>query len=357
MKVQRILLAEHQYTWLVLDDDHHSIKPIESFIRYLNHTEKSPDTIRAYANHLKLYWEFLQFRHKDWIEVNLNDFSHFVHWLRSSHTDVISIAGDGHARRMETTVNTILTAVSSFYRYHNQLGNTSIHLTEPFHSPVNRHKSLLYHVYKNKPLQKRIISLKQPKDLPKTLSTSQITHLLDACTNIRDKFLVSLLYESGLRIGQALSLKHTDIKTWDNEIHVIFRKNNANQMRNKSMRPNVVHVSINLMQLYSEYITSDYYNQESEYVFINYKTQKPLSYGAVKNVFIHLSKKVGINIRPHMLRHTHATELVRSGWDASFVQKRLGHAHVQTTIDTYLHINQDDLKRAFQQYQSKMGKQ
>nr|WP_273542780.1 tyrosine-type recombinase/integrase [Aeromonas caviae] len=42
---------------------------------------------------------------------------------------------------------------------------------------------------------------------------------------------------------------------------------------------------------------------------------------------------------PHIFRHTHATEL-RSGWDASYVQKRLGHKDIQTTINTYAHLNE-----------------
>jgi len=45
MKVQRVKVAEHQYIWLVLDDSFLPVQPIEVFIRYLHHTEKSPDTI------------------------------------------------------------------------------------------------------------------------------------------------------------------------------------------------------------------------------------------------------------------------------------------------------------------------
>ena len=53
---------------------------------------------------------------------------------------------------------------------------------------------------------------------------------------------------------------------------------------------------------------------------------------------------------PHKLRHTHATELIRSGWDAAYVQKRLGHANVQTTINTYVHLSNDDMKGKYLEY-------
>lgn len=52
-----------------------------------------------------------------------------------------------------------------------------------------------------------------------------------------------------------------------------------------------------------------------------------------------------------MLRHTHATELIRNGWECAYVQKRLGHAHVQTTLDIYAHLKNKDLKKAFDEYQ------
>jgi len=56
-----------------------------------------------------------------------------------------------------------------------------------------------------------------------------------------------------------------------------------------------------------------------------------------------------------MLRHTHATELIRNGWDVTLVQKRLGHRNVQTTLNTYSHVNQDDMKYAFKEYLNRRG--
>lgn len=344
MKVQRICIADGHYSWLVLDDNHLPVKPIESFIRYLIHTEKSPNTIQSYANHLKLFWEYLIDNGKDWTYVTVDEFANFVYWLRSHHCNL---------KRTEKTVNTILAALSSFYRFHNQMGNTAIQLTESCYLPTNKFKSLLYHIYKNKPAQKRIISLKEPKKLPKIFNTQQISMLINACSNLRDRFLVSLLAESGLRIGQALALRHEDIKSWDNEIHIVFRKNNINQVRNKSVRPNVIHVTPNLMRLYSDYVLNNCKNTENEYVFINHKSAQPLEYNSVRKLFIKLSKALGTHITPHMLRHTHATDLIRNGWDAAFVQKRLGHANMQTTLASYAHLDQEDLKRAFQRYQEK----
>jgi integrase len=53
-----------------------------------------------------------------------------------------------------------------------------------------------------------------------------------------------------------------------------------------------------------------------------------------------------------MFRHTHATELIHEGVGMAYVQKRLGHASIQTTIDTYIHVSNEDMKREYNQYLS-----
>jgi integrase len=334
MKVQKIKLNQYDYSWLVLDNNHLPIKPMTEFIRYLNNIDKSPFTVRSYAYHLKLYWEFLESKKLDWMTIKLSHLAAFVGWLReldNHNSRVIDIMEDQSARK-PATINVILGCLSSFYRYHNQLGHTDVTITESKSLPGNRYKALLHHVFKNKPAQRRIISVRQIKELPKTITEEQFVQLNDACTNYRDKFLIWLLYETGLRIGQTLALRHEDIIGWDNEIRIKYRTNNLNQVRNKSYKFNTIHVSNHVMALYSEYISTLDQSKLSDYVFINLMTYTPLCYPAVKKLFINLSRKCGFYIRPHMLRHTHATSLVGAGWDMALVQKRLGHASVQTTI-------------------------
>jgi integrase/recombinase XerD len=347
--VQRIKLEQLEYLWLVMSEDGLPIEPIESFLGFLFNTEKSPNTLESYAHHLKLYWQFLLLKGQDWRKVTITDFSQFVVWLRMCAPRML--------QRLENTVNTILSAVASFYRHHNHLGNTTIQLTEAMYLPTNRHRALLYHVYKNKPLYKRLVSLKAPKNLPKTITEKQMQLILQACNNDRDRFLLCLLYETGLRIGQALSLHHKDIKSFDNEIHVIYRKDHPYQIRNKSHTSNILPISPSLMRQYVAYweTYADLIGGHP-YVFVNIKTGEALTYPAVRKIFLRLSREAGFDVTPHMLRHTHATALIKSGWDAAFVQKRLGHAHVETTINQYIHLEQADLKKAFHYYLKQQAK-
>ena len=74
----------------------------------------------------------------------------------------------------------------------------------------------------------------------------------------------------------------------------------------------------------------------------------------ISNLFKRLRKKTGIrNAHPHMFRHTHATELIEAEVDSSVVRERLGHAQIQTTINTYTHIRKKALKKAYQDYLDK----
>ncbi|WP_009633821.1 tyrosine-type recombinase/integrase [Synechocystis sp. PCC 7509] len=355
MKVQRIRLPNSEkVTWVVLDDNNRFVEPIKSYLKYLESLQRSPNTIHSYANHLKLYWEFLRDSELDWTEVNLENLADFISWLRRPDPRVIFIH-EQESRRLESTINTMLSVVCSFYDYHERIGNTEgIDAYKNQFQLGKKYKSFLHHINKGKETRTRLLKLKQPKKLPKTYTLEQTEQLTQACKRIRDKFLVCLLHETGMRIGQALGLRHEDIRSWDNEIQIVPRDDNANSARAKTRETYTIHVSKQLMSLYSEYITLEYPEDiDSDYLFINIwegKIGYPLNYSTIQALFRRLSRDVGIEASPHMFRHTHATELIRSGMEMSYVQKRLGHASIQTTIDTYTHLTLNDLKEAYQSY-------
>ena len=102
-----------------------------------------------------------------------------------------------------------------------------------------------------------------------------------------------------------------------------------------------------------DYLLQEFGDTDSDYVFVNLwqgKRGQPMKYETVADLFRRLGAKTGLAVHPHLLRHTHATDLLRSGMDAAYVQKRLGHASVQTTINTYVHLTDEDLKEAYQAY-------
>ncbi|HKX29732.1 MAG TPA: site-specific integrase [Blastocatellia bacterium] len=74
MRVQRAVLPDTgRVTWMVLDDDYLPIRPIATFLVHLENVERSPNTIRAYAYHLKLFWEYLKEFQLVWTNIGLDE--------------------------------------------------------------------------------------------------------------------------------------------------------------------------------------------------------------------------------------------------------------------------------------------
>ncbi|WP_261882492.1 site-specific integrase [Vibrio pelagius] len=356
MQVRKIKINnQSEDFWIVVGSDYLPIKEIDLYLKYLLSTGKSPNTIRSYAYHLKELWLFLADAELEWDNVGLVEMSKFINWLKVGYTGNVMTLSETTSLRSEKTINTIVTAVISFYDYHSRLDNTKELQTKKANKFGGKnYKSFLHHISNQEGNSRNILKIKEPKRIPKTLTTDQVKNLIKVSGNRRDKFLISLLYETGMRIGEALGLKHEDIQSWDKVIQVIPRKKNENNARAKSDEQRTIDVSTQLIQLYTDYVVYDFDEIESDYVFVNIwgeNVGKPLTYSTVYTKFRRLAEKHGIPFSPHIFRHTHATELLRSGWDASYVQKRLGHKDIQTTINTYAHLDDQDLKQAFQKFQ------
>jgi len=354
MKVQRIRLPDQTQSWLVLDDNHLPVPAIQAYLRYLEGLECSPNTIHNYATHLKQFWEFLRDTQHEWDAITIEHLADFIRWLRRPASQVIALQKQP-ARRTERTINTILAAVYSFYAYQERLGTVaSLQAYRYGARHSGKYKALLHHLQAGKEQKTKLLKLKAPKQSPTVLTATQVQQIVAACHHLRDQLLICLLYETGMRIGQVLGLHHADIRSWDNELQVVPRADNANGARAKAKEPYTVHVSQPLMRLYTDYLIHEYSEDlDSDYVFVNLwsgQIGQPLRYQTVVALLRQLGQVTGLDFHAHLFRHTHATELLRQGWELSYIQKRLGHAHIQTTANTYVHLQDADLKSAYQQY-------
>ena len=205
VKVQRVRVpASDQVSWLVLGDDFLPIGSIQEFLVYLENIERSPNTIRSYAHHLCLYWQYVQEYHLDWTTIGLSELAEFVAWLRRPSSDIICMQRQ-EAKRSEATINVILAAVCSFYDYQERLEHVQgPALYREQVQPYRTYKTFLHHINKGKPVRTRLINLMAPKRLHQTLTPDQVLQLIAACHRLRDQFLVSHLYETGMRVGQLL---------------------------------------------------------------------------------------------------------------------------------------------------------
>jgi Phage integrase, N-terminal SAM-like domain len=121
MKVQRVKLDMGQVSWMVLDDNYVPVQPILSYLKFLQDLERSPNTRRATAHHLKLFWEYLRDEHLCWTEINLAQLAGFIPWLRRPDPSVVSIKHQ-QARRSNATIDQTIGSVQSFYAFHARLG-------------------------------------------------------------------------------------------------------------------------------------------------------------------------------------------------------------------------------------------
>lgn len=333
MKIQKIRLPNRkQPFWTVVDAQSRPVMPITEFLRFQADLGRSPNTIRAYAYHLKWWWTFLTHSNlTDWQTASTALMAEFIHWLRSDPKS-----------RQPSTISTIITAVVSFYDYHDQMAERHTRFGTPSHR-----QQFVRGLANGK---RNPLVIKQPsRPAPQTLTPDQVETLIAACQCQRDKLLLTLLYQTGMRIGQALGLRHQDIDTQANELWIVPRDDNINGARAKTRRQYMVPIGMGLVDLYTDYLVHEYPDKmENDYVFVilsGTKRNQPLEYGAITSLFQRLAKKTGIITHPHIFRHTYVTELIRRGVDPQIIQECVGHQSIQTTLETYAHITASDLKR------------
>jgi len=357
MLVQRVLAPDSSLdSWTVLGDGG-PVEPIERYLAYLTDIERSPNTIKAYAHDLKDWFVFLDARGLEWREVRLEDLGEFVAWLRlpppGRAGGVVMLPSAQH-HCSAGTVNRKLAAVSGLYTFHARHGVDLGELVTEL-QPVRRRRSgwkpFLYHLSGGRPERRRAVKLATMRKQPALITAAQMQAILDACTRLRDRFLWALLWDSGIRIGEALGLRHEDLAISERELTVTQRVND-NGARAKSARPRTVPVSAELIRLYADYLHGEYGDLDSDYIFVNLWSGafgRPWTYAAVYDLVRRLRKTVGFDFDPHWCRHTYATRLLRNNTPIEVVSTLLGHSSIETTMDIYGHLSVEDARRALQE--------
>jgi site-specific recombinase XerD len=209
----------------------------------------------------------------------------------------------------------------------------------------------LHHISKSAPAARRVVGLKVPRKLPRILSVAGVQAILNAYDRLRDRLLFAVLYVTGMRIGEALGLRHEDWAAAERTVAVVPRIND-NGARVKSVAPWTIPVSAGLVRLYADYLHGEYGDLDSDYVFVNLWGEPrghPLAYAAVYDLVKRLRRRTGIDFDPHWCRHTYATGLLRAGTPVEVVSTLLGHASVTTTIEVCGHLSVADARRVLEQ--------
>lgn len=203
----------------------------------------------------------------------------------------------------------------------------------------DRHKPFLAGISRQKP-EIRELRLKTVQRLPRPMSQHQVEGLLAATRNLRDRSLILLMLNGGLRPGEVLGLQLTDVSYGRRRIFVRCRDDHPKGARSKSRVERVVdlHDGETLETLNTYVMHERPLDAEAPFVFLvgggGVNRRDPLSYSALARLFARACDRAGIReqwMTPHALRHTHATRMWEAGMRELTLQKRLGHASPEST--------------------------
>ena len=169
------------------------------------------------------------------------------------------------------------------------------------------------------------------KYLPIVLSKEEVIDIFRATRNLKHRTLLILIYSSGLRIGEALSLKLQDIDVDRRQIYV--RNGKGRKDRHVVMAESFIPLLYNYLTTY-----------KPDHLFIEGKDGKEYSASSVRSVLkLSCSRaKIKKHVTPHTLRHSYATHMLENGIDLRHIQALLGHSRPETTM-IYTHVTQHDL--------------
>jgi integrase/recombinase XerD len=278
----------------------------------------SKNSLAAYTRDLERFSAFLA---RGNVEVLRFDEKHAENFIEYLHAEKLALS----------TSNRILSTLRSFYAY-----------LERDHGAYNPMKDVL--------------SRKIPLRLPKALTISQVTQLIEASVlsddivSLRNKAILELLYSSGARVSEVVGLNLTDVVEIKSEGSAI----RTLKLRGKGGKERVVPMGSYSVKALDDYLVrvrpslvAKNSKGKSEALFLNQRGSR-ISRQSAWQLVVDAAKRVGLDegISPHVFRHSFATHLLDGGADIRVVQELLGHASV-TTTQIYTLITIDKIRESY----------
>jgi len=364
--------------WTIVDDRYVEHDRSGAWLRALVDAQgRSIGTARAYAGRLALYLTWASSAGVDPVAPEVDQLAAFARWLertpsrkhrrgkerRRAPQPGIAVLG---MARSAATVEGILAAVVEFVRFCAGRGWCASAVAERL-STRTELRFLPSGWDRGErtgraSVNRRSVRRRRAERPPTTLTADQVGVLVDACVSCRDRFIVEALYATGLRVAELCGLRLADLhlvptaahlgcKVQGAHLHVVRREDNENGALAKSVWSRVVPVTKALVVCHDVYrLERDAVPEaaESDYLLVNLRRAplgRALSPDGVERLFVRLSVRAGFHARPHMLRHSFASELALLTKDPALVKELLGHASVAST-DVYLHARWDDMRAA-----------
>ncbi|MBA2173801.1 site-specific tyrosine recombinase XerD [Halobacillus locisalis] len=287
---------------------------LEDFFHYLT-VERglSPNTIQSYKRDLTQYQTFMQ-KESDiqtWDEVTRTHIMQFMYALNDRGRSTATIAR----------------LLSSIRLYHQFLVREKV---------ANQDPSL------------HIETPKKERKLPKVLSSEDVDKLLSISANdplsARNKAMLEMLYATGLRVSELVSLKVSDLHLTMGFVRCLGKGSKERIIPLGDMAKEAVEVYLNHGR------SALVKHKSTDELFVNHHGNK-LSRQGFWKILKAVAREVRISkeLTPHTLRHSFATHLLENGADLRAVQEMLGHADISTT-QIYTHVSKTRLKDVYRSY-------
>lgn len=189
-----------------------------------------------------------------------------------------------------------------------------------------------------------ICSPRLPERLPSFLTYKEVENILESANGkdeagLRDRAIMELLYSSGLRVGELVSLKIEDINIPEGTVKV----------RGKGNKERIVPIGSYALNSIFEYLKKRSIAR-TPFIFLNKKGGRITS-RSVERIVNKYAKLAGISkkVTPHVFRHSFATHLLDRGADLRTVQEMLGHSDIVTT-QIYTHVTVQRLKQLYEKH-------
>ncbi len=268
----------------------------------------SKNTIDSYINDLDIFFEYLNKHNLDYKVISKDNIRNYLKTINNKD---------------ERTIAHQISVLRGFYKY-----------------------LILENIIKDNPMI-NIDLPKLSKKLPNVLTVDEVDNLLDIKLNTmydyRNKAMLELMYATGLRVSELVSLKIEDVDLNNALVRTMGKGSKERIIPFGNYAANALYEYIN------NYRPQFFKKEVNEYLFLNNHGKQMTRQGFFKILkSIAVEKGIDKELSPHTLRHSFATHLLTGGADLRSIQEMLGHSNLSTT-EIYTNISKEEIKNQYKE--------
>ena len=286
------------------------IDMLKEFEKYLKNVKKySINTLNSYLSDINIFISYLNQEKINYKNINCDIIRSYLKYLDVN-------------KYKSSSINRILSSLNDYYSY------------------LEKNKIIKYNYFKdiNRP--------RKEKRLPNFINYTEYMNLINTVQKenneylkIRNLLLLEILFDTGLRVSEAVNIKISDIDL----------KNHSLKVLGKGNKERIVYFGDYAVTYLEEYLAlrKNIKSKDNEYLFWNKDYQRLTRRGA-EYLINNIAKKALLKqrITPHTLRHSFATEMLNNGCDIRSVQELLGHKSLSTT-GIYTHVTNEVVRQEY----------